>query len=93
MEINTYRFRAECQADVEELKKILPGHYQITPQTLHYQGKEVPIPDVEVLLTTTKSLQEVFQKMKSITDGHVMAETVQFVTEYTGIRRQRGKGL
>lgn len=93
MNINTYRFRAECEADVEVLKLLLPGHYVITGETLQVEGKEVPIPDVTVLLTTTKSLEEVIQKINSVTDGHVMAETVQFATEYTGIRSRRARGL
>jgi hypothetical protein len=91
--INTYRFRAECETDVENLKTLLPGHYVVTRETLNVKGEEVPIPDVTVELTTLKPIKEVIEKMRSVSDGHVMAETVEYFTEYTGIRNRRSRRL
>lgn len=89
MDKNIYSFRAETVTDVENLKAVLPGDYIITPLTLSLEGKEIPIPDVEVKLTTEKSLEEAVALMNKVIDGHRMVETIQHLKNHNGKRKRK----
>jgi hypothetical protein len=82
---NRYRFRAECQPDVEELRKLLGLNVVRITMT-----QEPPFPDVEVELATRLSLEELRAAMLKVVDGHVMVETVANKGEYTGERKREG---
>jgi hypothetical protein len=46
----------------------------------------MPLPDVDFVFTTTLSLGEIKTILKTVTDGHVMEETVNEINSYTGER-------
>lgn len=76
-----YRFRAECQQDVDELRVLLSRCFdRITVVN------SPPFPDVEVELNTALSLEELRAVMRRVVDGHVMVQTVARHDEYTGER-------
>jgi hypothetical protein len=79
----TYRFRAECWADVESLMEMLSGSVEKIDLTI-----EPPFPDVEVNLVTDLALDELRAAMSRVTDGHIMVETLARSGEYTGVRRR-----
>jgi len=78
--MNTYQFRAELKSDVEALEQTLRAQY------IYLDSGSKELPDVQVLLITTRSLDEVIGFMKQIPDGHVMVDTVQPASEYHGER-------
>jgi hypothetical protein len=76
-----YRFRAECQADVDELRRTLGT--KIDKITI---VNSPPFPDVEVEVEVDLSLDELRDTMRRVVDGHVMVQTVARNSEYTGER-------
>ena len=80
-EIKHYKFRAECEHDVDELRKRLGMKCCKIVKTIKYY-----FPDVVVDLYTTLSLQGIKDEIREIEDGHVMIETVALAEEYTGER-------
>jgi len=81
-----YKFRAECFLDVvnllTELLKIdgiVIGNVQISPDTT--------LPDCEVSLQCSLSLDELKAITHNVDDGHVMRETMQTADCYTGERQ------
>lgn len=79
--INTYRFRAECQVDVDELRRLIGTKFDRTTIV-----NTAPFPDVEVEIETSLSLHELQDLMRQVVDGHVMVQTVASAAEYTGER-------
>lgn len=76
-----YRFRAECQHDVDELRHLLGAKFdKITIVN------SPPFPDVEVEIEARLSLEELRDVMRRVVDGHVMVQTVARYGEYTGER-------
>ena len=79
-EITHFKFRAECETDVNKLRKIMG-------RRCHKTVKEIGcFPDTEVDLYTTMSLDDLRNEMRKITDGHVMLQTVALAEDYTGER-------
>jgi hypothetical protein len=78
---HVYRFRAECQHDVDELRCLLEAKFKRITIT-----NEPPFPDVEVELEIGLSLEELRNEMRRVVDGHVMVQTVARREEYTGNR-------
>ena len=76
-----YRFRAECQSDVDELRQLLGMQVKQITMT-----QEPPFPDVEVELQTKLSLNKLREIMHQVADGQVMVETVAKKQDYTGER-------
>jgi hypothetical protein len=76
-----YRFRAECQADVDELRRILGT--KIDKITI---VNSPPFPDVEVEIEVKLALEVLQDAMRKVVDGHVMVQTVARNDEYTGER-------
>ena len=76
-----YRFRAEGQADVDELHRLLGTKIdRITTVN------SPPFPDVEVEVEVDLSLEELRDTMRRVVDGHVMVQTVARHNEYMGER-------
>lgn len=78
---NAYRFRAECQVEVDELRRLIG--IQMDRITI---VNTAPFPDVEVEIETSLSLNELRDLMRQVVDGHVMVQTVAPTDEYTGER-------
>jgi len=79
--MSVYCFRAECEYDFFELRKIINDKIKKIIMTIEY-----PYPDVEVEIDVDMSLEELRRKMGKIKDGHVMYQTVSIKDEYTGKR-------
>jgi hypothetical protein len=77
-----YKFLAECQVDVDRFKALLQGKYTTFVATPGAQG----LPDVECEFTSTEALQTLRALMRSISDGHLMLQSLNVASEYTGDR-------
>jgi len=83
MKLYHHKFRAECEADVDELIKLLPKEYSHTVKVM----RPNPIfPDVVVDIITPLTATELENLMRQVTDGHVMLQTVAPLDHYTGDR-------
>jgi hypothetical protein len=78
--MNRFKFRAECLEDVVNLL------YRIKTKDTEIHIKFFQVPDVEAVLTTDLSLEDVIDQARAVTDGHVIVETVQPEKDYTGDR-------
>ena len=81
VEIKHYKFRAECEQDVDELRVVLGMKCLKTVKTIAYY-----FPDTVVDLYTTLSLAEIRNAIREIADGLVMLQTIVIASEYTGER-------
>ena len=79
--VPSYRFRAECEQDVDVLRKILGIRV-----TKIIKVNEAPFPDTIVEVHGDLSLEELRDAMRMVEDGHVMLQTVAPKDEYTGKR-------
>lgn len=79
-EIKEYKFRAECEIDVDELRKILGR------KCLKVSKEVSTFPDTNVNLLTILDLNELQNEMRKVSDGHVMLQTLALKEDYTGER-------
>ncbi|MEK2647391.1 hypothetical protein [Bdellovibrio sp. BCCA] len=80
----TYKMRAECRTDVSRMMSVVQfSDLNIKPITI--DGREFP--DVEVTFDSKMDLKEIISKLNKIPDGHVMAESINFLEHYDGTRR------
>jgi len=82
----TYKFRAECQEDIDRLFELLPPGivkwFEITPFP---DGPQFP--DRECTITTIGlKKRNIKAYMRQVKDGHVMVETLALKNKYTGER-------
>lgn len=78
--VKIYRFRAECNHDVEELMKLIGKNIMSITRT---RGA---LPDTYVEFSTSLSLAQIRNAMRKVVDGHVMLQTVALKEDYTGER-------
>ena len=87
MKQNVYKLRAECLQDVGNFLR------RVSNQLINYSIINIPghcyLPDVEFIFHTELALDEIIITLKGIDDGHVMVETVERLSEYTGYRIPR----
>src|SRR5271154_2388070 len=76
-----YKFRAECLNDVLNLCKL----DDLIFKNINIETDD-DFPDVEVSITTTKTIEELRDIMSIIEDSHVMIETLNITTLYNGTR-------
>ena len=80
-----YKFRAECKTDINNLIKAIPVKNIVSKSKVTKLFGDYP--DVLMTLTLKRiNLKELRIIMNNITDGHVMAQTVALLKEYTGVR-------
>ena len=79
-EMNHFKFRAECETDVDKLRKRMGLKCNRIVKDIG------TLPDTDVDLYTTLSLVELRNEMRSVEDGHVMFQTVSLAKDYTGER-------
>lgn len=93
-----YSFRAELMTDVTEGFLKSDGVYgklrRITisptrPEISFYRDPTnmPPLPDVYVQMETDMTFEEIWKIMDNLTDGHVMAESLETAENYTGVRK------
>lgn len=84
-----YSFRAECDIDVSEFFELLERNGKpfkvLNRQHQYFQNGE-RMPDMDVELQTSLSLEDIINFMKQIDDGHIMWQTVDLSENYTGER-------
>jgi hypothetical protein len=80
---NKYKLRAECPADaLVAIRQLEPGFSGTW--TIAKLGKLGA--DVTLTFESFLPLHQITKVLMGIVDGHVMAETVQLESEYTGNR-------
>lgn len=79
-----YAFRAEVISDVLKLLKLPEVLRSVT--YIKIEKEDQILPDVEVKLVSTLSLEELRKQMREVEDGHVMVQTLNYKNEYTGER-------
>ncbi|MCP4104013.1 MAG: protein kinase [Desulfobacteraceae bacterium] len=75
-----YKFRAECEPDVNSLLEALGSNVISVKKSKQY------FPDSYVELITSLSLEELRDQIRTLEDGHVMLQTIQPHYNYTGER-------
>jgi tRNA A-37 threonylcarbamoyl transferase component Bud32 len=80
LKLKLYKFRAECETDVDRLLNNLKKDVVSVSKSRQY------FPDVEVKLVTALTLDEIRQSMRTIEDSHVMIQTIAHRLDYTGDR-------
>ena len=79
-EITHFKFRAECETDVNKLRK------RMVVKCLKIVKEIGQFPDTLVDLYTNMSLDDLRNEIRSIEDGHVMLQTIALEKDYTGER-------
>lgn len=72
--------RAECWHDAEVFRKTVCGNL------MEVKRMDAALPDVEIVFISDLDVNELWKRISKIMDGHVMAETVQPIENYTGAR-------
>ncbi len=86
IEGNRYKFRSECQFDIDRLFELIPGDNLIWWKIEPEPGL-IGLPDrVCELELSGLMLDDLKEIMAKIEDGHVMLETVEELNDYTGDR-------
>ncbi|MFQ5420879.1 MAG: hypothetical protein ACE5EY_11025 [Anaerolineae bacterium] len=81
IEGNKYKFRAECQPDIDAVLARIPSENVLNWKVVPL---EIGLPDrVCVIELRGFMLDDLKEIMEAITDGHVMAETVEEIDYYT----------
>lgn len=81
MKLCTYKMRAEAPVDFTR------AWTTIAMQTWTVTGgNSIGTGDCEIVFRSKWSLAHIKRVLELITDGHVMAETVAYLDEYTGQR-------
>jgi len=83
--MNRFKFRAETSYDVCNFI------YRIEHDKMEIHITFSAFPDVEVILVTDKTKEEVIKLMLEVDDSHVMIETLEPEELYTG-QRDYGRG-
>ena len=81
-EITTFRFRGEFYHDAASAQDAIMGTGWLLSFKTELMYKADPLCTVEVF----GSLGDVLAALETITDGHVMCETIQPIEQYTGER-------
>jgi hypothetical protein len=76
-----YKFRAECQYDVDVFK--YGNEHEISNLKIE---NDKDFPDVYVTFDSDLPLEEIIYLMREVEDGHVMYQTLRPIQEYTGER-------
>lgn len=93
--MNTYKCRAECAMDVQEVSEFLnlkcPGNWSNTiveSTVLDLNGTLVPIPDVDWTFQSTLSHEELTNLLLTAppNDWHVLIESLKPADQYDGER-------
>ena len=85
VEKNKYKFRAECQPDIDALFELIPSENIVTWTVSPEFSAQYPDRVCEIELSGMM-LEDLKRLMRKIPDGHVMLETVAELKNYTGER-------
>ena len=75
----TYRFRAEREYDVDELRKLISLHINKLTKEIQY-----PYYLTEVEIETDLSLEQLQEEMRKVKHGSLMVQTIDHKHQYTG---------
>lgn len=79
-----FKSRAECRGDAESFQQLLS--IADPEATLDITPDEGGFPDVDIAISSNLSLDELRAILRGVTDGHVMLQTIQSSSQYTGER-------
>jgi len=82
LEYTRFKMRAECTHDVTVFLSRVP-----VVSILIERDLDLMYPDVDVTFVTNVTLDNVRRCIAGIPDGHVMLETVELESNYTGERK------
>lgn len=91
--MSVFRFRAECSLDVENLIAAIVKYREPSDsiETMEVTTtRKLGIPDVEVQIATSISIERLRSFIVTVTDGHTMAETLKPAGDYDGRRSYIG---
>ncbi|MDF5738654.1 MULTISPECIES: protein kinase domain-containing protein [unclassified Nostoc] len=80
LKLRSYKFRSECEHDVDSLRQLLGKDAVSISKTIRM------FPDTEVEIVTNLGLEALRDKMREVEDGHVMVQTLSHKADYTGER-------
>ena len=78
--VSEYKFRSECRADVDEFLELFQD------QIIDYNVTRTEFSDCEVEFSSKLHIDCLRLGMYDIPDGHVMLESLNYASEYTGER-------
>lgn len=83
MPMHVYKFRAECLGDLNNALELISNEW-----TCWFDCRKITpgFPDVEIILVSDKSLQELRDILSGGEDLHVIVETLNEINKYTGER-------
>jgi len=82
--LTTYRFRAECAADVVKLYEVIPQHSVVSKSmTQEIENHNEPDCIVQVYGYDLEAMREF---CRGCIDSHVIMQTIQPASQYTGER-------
>lgn len=84
-----YKLRAECQHDVDEFVKAAGANVSavaVEPGFLEIGNQKIPIPDVDMAFESPLDMPALREIMKTITDTHVMQQSLNLADVYDGDR-------
>jgi hypothetical protein len=80
---STFRFRAECEADTQALIAIVPEKSLVRFVSIREASYPDEFCEIEIHGFNLEAMREF---CRSVTDGHVMLQTIQPKDAYTGER-------
>lgn len=83
-----YKFRAEVIVDVANLIHVAADHCEMTKEKFCIDSvlREDPYPDVDVVFQSNIPYTTLLKLFKEVKDGHVMAESLSEIQNYTSER-------
>lgn len=81
--MNDYKMRAECQWDVSRALMVI---FINDMYVKRHENGDCSVSDVEVSFSSTMTLAELREKLAIVPDGHVMVESLNLMSKYTGER-------
>lgn len=79
--MTNFKLRAECVRDAVKAILNIP--------MVSIKMEQVRFPDVELEFTSNLSFEDIKDRLDKIIDGHVMAESLDYIDKYTGKRNFR----
>ena len=79
-----YKMRAECSIDLARFLTTIPVE---SFKCKRIKIKGVDFPDFTAEFTSILTISQIRRELSKIPDGHVMRETVEIASQYTGERK------
>jgi hypothetical protein len=81
-----YRFRAECLYDAIIFLNSLFDANKVNILNIKIEKDDYNFPDCEVEIKSNLNMEQILSIMRLIRDSHVMIQTLNIKSKYTGVR-------